>query len=129
MKCVDLECRRTVLADGRRATDNKDGLSGELGDTAFFPRSRETDADGFGLWVMVVETGHDSSESERDCGRFICRDIIRNLQHYIGQRKSLEFGRTSSKSHLRRDLSRDDSILLEGSSRIVEPPLKEAVIE
>lgn len=129
MRCVDVECRRTILADGRRATDNKDGLSGELGDTAFFPRSRETDADGFGLWVMVVETSHDSSESERDCSGFIGRDIIRDLQHYIGQRKSLEFGRMSSKSHLCRDLSRDDSKVLESSSRIVEPPLKEAVIE
>lgn len=124
-----MECRRTVLADGRRATDNKDGLSGELGDTAFFPRSGETDTDGFGLWVMVVENGHDSSESERDCGRFIGRDIIRNLQHCIGQRKGLKFGRTSSKYHLCCDLSRNDGIVLESSSRIVEPSLKEAVIE
>lgn len=129
MLCLDVECRRTVLADGRRAADNKDGLSREPGDTAFFPRSGETDTDGFGLWVMVVQTGHNSSKSERDCGRFIGRNIVRNLQHCIGQREGLKFGGASSVSHLCGDFSSDDSVVLEGGSRVVKPPLKEAVME
>ena len=76
-----------MLADGRRATNDEDGLASVLGLVVFLVRRDE--AGGFRVGMMVSEACRNGRQSKRNGCGLLKRDVLRDLKGARGVTSTL----------------------------------------